>query len=173
MTNEERDLVFALATHKLSEADFLIQFRHSSNGRKLCEELLREALHSRIAEDVEWALIVGFTFGFTCETLDSLLELAPSPWHYKHEDVVTALECLNTPKAIEALYLATQWVPDYLDFDDSRALAVKAIWALGHINSPMAEAALNKLKSNSNSILAQAALNQLQRRKSSVGTKDL
>ena len=63
--------------------------------------------------------------------LDLLVQLASADWHHKHEDVVSALGQLRSPAAVEALYHAAWWVPDYLDFDESRALAVKAIWALG------------------------------------------
>ncbi|MFD5103330.1 hypothetical protein [Streptomyces albidochromogenes] len=34
--------------------------------------------------------------------------------------------------------MATRWIPEYLDFDEFRALAVKAIWALGAIPGPEA-----------------------------------
>lgn len=41
--------------------------------------------------DVEMALIVGFTYGFTREHLEPLLDLSPADWRQRHEDVVTAL----------------------------------------------------------------------------------
>lgn len=164
MTTEERELVLALATQGLSQTDFLSRFRGSTNGQNLCGELLTEAIQSRIAEDVEYALIVGFTFGFTIDHLESLLELSSAPWHFMHEDVVTALGELRSPKSVGALRTATQWIPKYLDFDESRALAVKAIWALARIESQEADAALRELASDPDPILAGLATEQIRRR---------
>jgi hypothetical protein len=164
MTKEERDLVIDLATQEISQADFLERFRDSVDGRRLCGELLTESLQSKVPEDVECALILGYIFGFTNDHLKALLELACAQWHFKHEDVVTALGRLKTPKAVDALYANTQWIPAYLDFDESRALAVKAIWALGDIDGPEASAALDRLTTASDPILVDAATHQLERR---------
>ena len=51
---------------------------------------------------------------------------------------------------LESLYKATQWVPKYLDYDDSRALAVKAIWAIGNIPGPEADNYLQQLTGSDN-----------------------
>ncbi len=166
MTKEERQLVYALATKKIEPADFLERF-HSSDGRILCAELLNDAIRSKNSEDVEWALIVGYTFGFSDQHLNTLLFLSGERWHFKHEDVVTALGRLKTPRAVKALAAATQWVPEYLDHDESRALAVKAIWAIGGIAGPEADSALTELSASGDPILADTARNQINRRKSS------
>ena len=94
-----------------------------------------------------------------------MLELAFAPWHFKHEDVVTALGQLKSPKAVEGLQAATKWIPEYLDFDESRALAVKAIWALGCIEGPDADAALRELMNDPDPILAESAAGQVKRRR--------
>lgn len=166
MTADERGLVMALATQGLPHEEFLGRFRSSTDGRHLCSDLLTEALQFKAPDGVEYALMVGYTFGFTNENLEALLGLVSEPWHFKHEDIVTALGQIKTPKAVEALYAATQWIPDYLDFDESRALAIKAIWALGRIDGPEADAALSKLTTDSDLILAEAATEQLRRRRS-------
>jgi|LauGreDrversion4_2_1035121.scaffolds.fasta_scaffold466205_2 hypothetical protein len=165
MTEEERGLVMAMVTQGLTPAEFLKQFRFSTNGQLLCGELLSEAIKSRAAQDVEWSLIVGYTFGFTEQHLEPLLILSKEPWHFKHEDVVTALGKLKTPKAVDGLLDATKHIPIYLDFDESRALAVKAIWALGGIEGSEADAALKEVMSNPDPILVAAAEEQLKRRK--------
>lgn len=164
MTTEERELVMALVTQGLPQADFLSRFRGSRDGQRLCGDLLIEAIRSKDADEVEYALLVGYTFGFTDDHLASLLELANAPWHSMHEDVVTALGRLKSPRAVEELYAATQWIPQYLDYDESRALAVKAIWALGRIKGPEADAALSKLVNDPDPILAEAATGQIERR---------
>lgn len=164
MTNEERGLVMALATKGLSKADFLSRFRGPTDGQQLCGALLTEAIQSKAADDVECALMVGYTFGFTKDHLEPLLELVSAPWHFKHEDVVTALGQLQSTKAVEGLHAATKWIPEYLDFDESRALAVKAIWALGRIKGPEADAALSELGNEPDPILAESATEQIERR---------
>ncbi len=164
MTTEERGLVMALATQGLSKADFMTRFRGSTDGQQLCGALLTEAIQTEAADDVECSLIVGYTFGFTDEHLEPLLELASAPWHFMHEDAVTALGQLKSPKAVAGLHAATRWIPEYLDFDESRALAVKAIWALGRIKGPEADAALNELRNDSDPILAESAAEQMRRR---------
>lgn len=165
MTTDERGLVMALATQDLSKADFLSRFRGSTDGQQLCGALLTESIQTKVADDVECALMVGYTFGFTNDHLAPLLELAFAPWHFKHEDVVTALGQLKSPKAVEGLQAATKWIPEYLDFDESRALAVKAIWALGCIEGPDADAALRELMNDPDPILAESAAGQVKRRR--------
>jgi len=55
-------------------------------------------------------------------------------------------------------------VPPYLDFDESRALARKAIWALGAIPGPEARQALTWLMDAENSVVREGAEAQLARR---------
>ncbi|MEU8679480.1 HEAT repeat domain-containing protein [Streptomyces sp. NPDC048560] len=71
---------------------------------------------------------------------------------------------LCSPKTVPTLVLATRWVPEYLDWDENRALAVKAIWALGAIPGPEAREALNALRDEENEIIRENAVNQLARR---------
>jgi hypothetical protein len=165
MNDKERNLVVAMATKDLPPAEFLRQFRAATDGQKLCREILAEAIESRSAEDVEWSLLVGFTFGFTNEHMPLLIELAFADWHERHEDVVSALGDLNSREAVNALLYSTRHIPDYLDFDESRALAVKAIWALGGIECSEADAALNEVMNDPDPILADAAAKQIKRRK--------
>ncbi|WP_049732969.1 HEAT repeat domain-containing protein [Rhizobium ecuadorense] len=172
MTEDERELIMELvalpytrfAREAISKQAFLGRFRDGGDGKVLAKELLAEAIESKIADDVECALIVGFSFGFTNESLDLLLQLLQEGWHFKHEDVVSALADLKAPEAVEALYEVTHWVPSYLEFDDARALAVKAIWALGAIADPRAQAFLMALSTDQNIIIQQNALKQLSMR---------
>lgn len=165
MTTKERELVMDMATQNLSQADFLRRCRNSTDGRLLCGDLLQEALQTQIASDVECALMVGFTFGFMDEHLSALLELAAAPWHFKHEDVIRALGKFQSPEAVSVLYATTRWIPEYLGFDESRALAVKAIWGIGRIEGPDADAALKELMNDPDPILAKTAAEQMIRRR--------
>jgi HEAT repeat protein len=77
--------------------------------------------------------------------------------------VASAPGDLKTPAAVDALLHLATWVPAHLDFDDARALAVKAIWALGGMADDSAKAALESLTSSDNEIVAENAVAQLQR----------
>ena len=135
MTPEDRAAVMSLVVvpgrgRRGSPEEVLRHYR-ATDGKVLGLSLLRDAVDREDGLDVEMALIVCATFGFTMGHLDLLVRLVWAGWHHKHEDVVSALSQLRAPAAVDALYHAAWWVPNYLDFDESRALAVKAIWALG------------------------------------------
>ncbi|MGO7905730.1 hypothetical protein AB9F35_23480 [Rhizobium leguminosarum] len=175
MTEDERELIMQLvalpytkfAREPISKQAFLEQFRDARDGKELTNDLLAEAIGSKIPDDVECALTVGFNFGFTKFSLGPLLQLLEEDWHFRHEDVVAALAELKAPEAVGALYRAAQWVPSYLGFDQTRALAVKAIWALGAIPGPQAQAALAALSEDQDDIIQKNALKQLSMRLSS------
>jgi HEAT repeat protein len=164
MNAAEEELVLELAAESISPQEFLRQFRNSEDGVVLTGQLLEEALASGRGDDAEMALLVGFSFGFAPEHLQALIALEPADWHHRHENVVLALDALRSPAAVEALLHATQWIPDYLEFDFNRALAVKAIWALGKIDSEDATAALVQIAQDPEPLLAECAAKQLHRR---------
>ncbi len=163
MTPEQRDCILSVANDGSSAHKLLDSFG-APDGRSLGVALLRHAIAQRDDPGVELALIVCFTFGITDAVLPLLLELAPADWHHSHEDVASALDDLRVSAGVDALTHLTQWVPDYLDFDDSRALATKAIWALG--NTPGAEAtdALQRALDSDSEIVRDGARDQLERR---------
>jgi len=86
-------------------------------------------------------------------------------WHTRHEDVVAALGRLRSPDTVEALYHATQWIPEYLDYDETRALAMKAIRALAKIPGYRAERALIRVLDSEDELLQEMARYQLQKRR--------
>jgi hypothetical protein len=174
MTAEQQNLCRQLVitplrgvTH-ISREEFLRQFPSAVEHGKLAFGMLEDAYEAQNAEDLQCALIVGFGFGFAPAHLNTLRRLVEADWHYSHEDVVTALETWPTPDTVDALFAATQWIPKSLEYDDSRALAVKAIWALGKIPGGEAGRKLEVLARSDNVILQQAATDQLVRRRQSI-----
>ncbi|MFB7336027.1 HEAT repeat domain-containing protein [Streptomyces adustus] len=169
MTPEEQDLVMGLAvglgegpTRTLDEV--LAHFGEADGG-VLALRLLRDAMERRDADDIEMALIVhGAADASVEEFLEPLTELFPAEWHTDHEDIVSMLGKLHSPKTVPTLVLATRWVPEHLDFDECRALAVKAIWALGGIPGAQAREALEGLRDDENEIIRENAVKQLTRR---------
>lgn len=170
MTPEERDISFGLVMNtsgvqRVSKEEFLRRFPSSLEDGHVASRLLQEAYQTRNAEDLQCALLIGFTFGFAAEQIDLLCRLLEADWHHSHEDIVEALDDFRTPNAIDALFRATQWIPEYLDFDDARALAVKAIWALGNLPGNDATEKLQILASSKESILRKNARYQLKLRR--------
>lgn len=168
MTPEERDLIMSLVLVPGQAAgdhrDEVLHHFQTSDGKQLGHKLLDDAIGRQDGTDVEMALIVGNTFGFTRSYLEPLIRLSSADWHQKHEDVVDALGQLGDPAAVAALYHATQWIPDYLDYDDSRALARKAVWAIGKTPGSEAEAALKRLAGSDDEIVREEAERQLRHR---------
>ncbi len=169
MTEEQRQLCRNLIIQpdgrsRITKEDFLRRFPSAVENGKLALTWLEDAYQKRNADDLQCALTIGFTFGFVPEHTGVLCRLIESDWHYSHEDVVSALENLRTPDAVEALFRATQWIPKSLEYDESRALASKAIWALGKIPGPQAKTKLEALARSEDAILRNNAREQLERR---------
>jgi hypothetical protein len=169
MTEDQRKLcgeltIFPMGGRRISKEDFLRKFPSALEHGKLALKWLEEANNLQSAEDVDCALGIGFAFGFASEHKRILFQLLKVDWHYRHEDIVSALETWPTPDTIEPLYNITQWIPKSLEYDDARALAVKAIWALGKIPDAEAEKKLQALTHSENQIIRKNAQEQLNRR---------
>ncbi|MBD7918826.1 HEAT repeat domain-containing protein [Cellulomonas sp. Sa3CUA2] len=166
MSPDERSLVLAMVVvpgrEAISAEDFLHRFG-ASDGEKLGLGLLHDAVDRRDPVDVELALVVCFRFGFSDAHLAPLRSLAFADWHQRHEDVATALGRVGSPGAVGALAHLAEWVPSYLDYDDARALATKAVWALGSIYDPAARRVLESLSRADDGIVARTARAQLER----------
>ena len=130
--------------------------------------ILEEAYRQKSAIDVECGLWIGFQFGFTADYFDILCRLSDAEWHMRHEDVVSALGGLRDARAVEALYRASLKVHLYLDYDDSRALAVKAIWALSGLRDPAADEKLRLLAQSDVPIVKENASDQLRYRQKQI-----
>jgi hypothetical protein len=139
------------------------EFPSSVERGKLALSLLEEAYRERDAEDLHCVLTVGFKFGFGPEHMDILRQLVTADWHDGHEDVVSALGSLPNPQNANALFMATQWIPESLEYDEVRALAVKAIWALGETPGEEAKEKLDVLARSDDPILRRTASQQLAR----------
>jgi HEAT repeat protein len=164
---EQRSLVMALVMvpggrEPLATDEFLQHF-NATDGAVLGLDLLRDAIDRHDPVDVELALVVCFKFGFSHDHLEPLITLAFADWHQRHEDVAMALGRLRVPSSAAALMHLAQWVPSYLEFDEARALAVKAIWALGSIGGEEAHQALESLSQSESKVVAENALAQLQK----------
>jgi hypothetical protein len=81
--------------------------------------------------------------------------------------VANALDGLRTPGGVDALCHLTQWVPDYLAWDEDRGLARKAVWGLAKTPGQGAERALRLLLNDPDGhVRAYAAKRQARRNQS-------
>ncbi|MEL7115833.1 MAG: hypothetical protein AAGP08_09620, partial [Pseudomonadota bacterium] len=69
-----------------------------------------------------------------CEGLCELFaDVLVEDWHFRHEDVASAIQDLKCASAIEALEQRASGNPDYLAWDENHTLARKCTWALADI----------------------------------------
>ena len=168
MTNDyQRQLIsrlfHAYGGPELSPEEFLQKWG-ASDGSKLGFDLLVDASQRRDSDDLEDAMAVCFTFGFGAAHFPVLIELSDAQWHSRHEDMITALDSYQSAEAVDAFKRATKWIPNYLDYDESRALAKKAIWALARMDNPKGWAALEKLTESADALVRDAATEKLEMR---------
>jgi hypothetical protein len=155
---------------ELSKAEFLQRFG-ADDGKTLGLRLLRDAVARQDDVDLEMALIVCGAFGVMAnhELLTSILDvfvnLVAADWHQRHEEVVSTLDRLRSPDAVDALYLATWWVPPYLEWDSDGALAMKAVRALAKIPGDEAGRALEKVLETAGENARGKAREKLEQRK--------
>ncbi|ROP59945.1 PBS lyase HEAT-like repeat-containing protein [Enterobacter sp. BIGb0383] len=140
--------------------------RFSLEGKSTSEfisNLLIEASDNKDPDLLEDGITLIFIFKDVRYPIKELNSLLLESWHYKHEDIASLLQDAKSPTSIDALNKAIVKKFDYLDFDDSYALAVKCIWALGEIGTPEAIDKLTKLSISDNDVIRDNAINQLKR----------
>jgi len=158
MSPEEQKLCHELRDRMISKGEFLRQFPRGTSNGNLTRSILEEAIYAKNAEDLNCAMIIGFHFDFDRSYAQLLCDLIETDWHYSHEDLVSAIEKLQITTCISALYHATQWVPEYLEYDDSRALAVKAIWALWKLRTEESMRMLENISLSKDRIVRDTAI---------------
>lgn len=97
--------------------------------------------------------------------VDLLNKLIICKWHQQHENIAMLLQEIHSPSSVTYLQKAIYLRPQYLEWDDNYAFAVKCIWALGEIKNSEAEKVLEQLSKESNTIIAQNARKQLGKNK--------
>jgi hypothetical protein len=169
MRTRQQQLILDMTLHRISEAEFLREAGIARSGASAFTlEMLEEAYGHKSEDDVECGLLLAFTFGLSHEFVDILIRLSDAEWHHSHEDVVMALDDLRDKRAIDTFYRAALKLHPYLEYDDDRALAGKAIWALGNLADPVADEKLRQLAQSHHAIVREYATKQLHRR--GIGT---
>jgi FMN phosphatase YigB (HAD superfamily) len=165
MRTRQQQLILDMTLHRISEDEFLREMRIArGDASAFALKMLEEAHGQRSEDDVECGLLLAFTFGLSREFVDTLIRLSDADWHHSHEDVVMALDNLRDKRAIDAFYRAALKLHPYLEYDDDRALAGKALWALGNLADPIADEKLRQLARSDQAIVREYATKQLHHR---------
>ncbi|MBD2785034.1 HEAT repeat domain-containing protein [Xenorhabdus sp. DI] len=128
----------------------------------ICHELELSILN-KDADAIDLFLYFGAVIGYNYSCISLLNKLILMQWHYKHEDLAMILQHYKHPSSVDALYQVSGFELEYLDFDDSYALAVKCIWGLGDIGTPEAFEKLKVLSESDNEVVRENSINQLKR----------
>jgi hypothetical protein len=145
-THPNFELVWDFFRKKITVQELLRQ-HGETDGARFADVMIRDAAARRDADDFEAALGLFFRLGTTAAApKDLLCALADAEWHHSHEDVISYLDRLRDSTLIPILVRATQWLPEYMAWDDeNRTLARKAIYAISKIDDPKADEALSGL----------------------------
>jgi hypothetical protein len=144
MTEDDQKLILNLATGAISKAEFLREYPfYISEDRKHIRELICNAISRRDGGGIEYAFLLGFSFGFPENFTNLLCILLEAEWHQKHEDIARLLQNLRDPISVDALFRATKARHPYLEYNNNIAFAIKCVWALSEIDD---RKALDKLR---------------------------
>lgn len=165
MKNNEKDLIDKLITKNITKDIFIKKICYKKDNLiNYLEKSLKAIIEEKNAEELDYLMYVCFEFDiFSDNIIDMLCDIFEAEWHYKHEDIALLFEEVKPTKAIDSLYRVAISNYSYLDFDESYALAVKCIWALGKIGNEEAIEKLKLLSMSSNEIIKKNALEQLER----------
>lgn len=156
-----------LMLKRISKSDFL-------KSNDIAEENISSEFFARLtrayiqksANEVDEMIYLLFSFGVIDEKFVDLLDdLLICDWHWQHENIAMLLQKLKSTKSIDALFETSQKAFPYLSYDDSYALAVKCIWALGDIGTDLALEKLEVLTQSENPIIKKNAIKQVSRYK--------
>lgn len=148
-------------------ADALLKVAGKSDWGPLSVAMLQDAVERQSPGDLEVALAVVFRLRIDVSPAHKqlLVGLSDARWHHSHEDMIDLLGGLRDEGLVDVLVTATQWLPDYMAYDeDNRSLGRKAIYALSELSGPRATEALRELSKSSHPRLSELAERKLKGR---------
>jgi hypothetical protein len=127
MNDIDQKLLGSLLSNKITDQYFTENYSGDlSDGAKHVEKILNEALTSKNADQVDFAMSLASYFRFwNANLVDILNKLLLWDWHYRHEDIVSLLQGMKSPSSIEPLFQTAFKKFDYLNYDDCYGLARK------------------------------------------------
>jgi hypothetical protein len=123
--------------------------------------MLEDAVAKPTPESVEKAVTAAHQTGIQKEFVPPLLSLLRSSEHFRHEDIVLALQGARDMRAVDALFETATISHKYLDYDETFGLARKCTWALADIGTNEARTRLEQLAKGENPSIARYAKKRL------------
>lgn len=168
MNSQQRDAIMRMIVypgdpHRL-DCDGFIEATGVKHPETWALNELDKALTQHAPDDVEFAITLGVLLGMNERWVDSLIKVLDAEWTHSHEDAAEALGELGDARAVPALVRAARWVPLYLEYDEGRALAMKAIHALGRIPGPEGALGLDDLRKHEDRPLRECVESVIQKR---------
>ena len=117
-------------------------------------EALKTALETSDELMTEDALSLVHSFGIQSDFVPQLIDLIESDWHYRHEDIARLLQDAKDNRATSALHRIASRKFEYLNYDNSYALARKCTWALADIGTLESKNALVDLANSNDETIA-------------------
>jgi hypothetical protein len=145
----------------------LLKDAGTSDWVALSVAMLQNAIERQHPGDLEAALAVIFRLRIHVSPAHRqlLVGLSDARWHHSHEDIIGLLAALRDESLVDVLVTATQWLPDYMAYDeDNRSLARKAIYALSELSGTRATEALRELSHSPHPRLSELAERKLKGR---------
>ena len=133
---------------------------HRKNPSTIKKRFLA-AIEKQDAIEFESAIISAYEAEIPNELSEILASALPLPWHYRHEDIVQALQKIKDPSSVDVLFETAFVKYDYLAYDELFGLARKCTWALADIGTPEAKQRLENLAVCSNKLIAGYAKKRL------------
>src|SRR4051794_23418077 len=108
MTHEERQILSKLYFKQISRQQFLEQYPIDLKDNETHIFLvLKDAFDRQNKDDLNLALtlaIFGANIIYTDEFVEVLCHILKGKWHQRHEDIVSMLQVIKSPKSIDTLY---------------------------------------------------------------------
>lgn len=159
---EHQQTILDLLGKRISAEVFVARFGiDPRTDRSYVPRALEQALVERSSDDVALLLLLAFHFQLSRSWAPLMARLLGEDWHRSHEDLASALQDLRDPVTVDALFEAAPRIHPYLDVDESRALAVKCLWALHDIGTERARQKLEVLSESPVQVIADNAKERL------------
>ncbi len=122
---------------------------------------IKKAILEKDADALEDALLIKTEIKTEAEYLDLLIILLSEKWHFQHEDIARELQKIRNPKSIEVLHKTIFEKFEYLDYNNSEALARKCVWALADIGNGESKKILIEVSKTENAEISSYAKKRL------------
>lgn len=124
-------------------------------------EKLKKAILEQDPALVETAIFQIHKSNYEKEYIPLLIELLDADWHVRHEDIVLAFQDFKDNDSTAILLKTAKRKFEYLDYDNSYALARKCTWALAEIATIESKNALLEISQMPDNTIANFAIKRL------------